>query len=240
MKFSELLSRFSKTPQCAAVILAAGSSTRMGEDKTLMELCGKPVLVRAIEPFQYSEYVRDIVVVTAGEKLEQVARLCEQYNLDKVRRIISGGNTRAESSLAGVSAVGRNTGLIAIHDGARPFVTADIIKDAVAAAAEYKAALPGIPSTDTLKNLKDGFTSGSVDRSSIIRVQTPQVFDADLIKGALTYCVKNGIPVTDDSSAIELMAVKTRVTPGSAVNIKLTTPEDLVFARAIIEERAAV
>ena len=227
-----------ETPHCSAVIVAAGSSQRMGSDKLLHNLGIMPVLARTLLVFQDCELVDEIVVVTRMEKLEEVADLCKKYRIEKASKVISGGATRMESALAGVSEVKKKAKLIAIHDGARPLVSVELIENTVRAAAKYKAAVPAIKSVDTLKLAEDGETvTGSLDRELVLRVQTPQVFDADLIKGALTFAAEKKLPLTDDCSAVELMGVKARIVPGEEDNIKLTTPRDMLFAAAILKDR---
>ena len=227
-----------ETPHCSAVIVAAGSSQRMGSDKLLHNLGIMPVLARTLLVFQDCELVDEIVVVTRMEKLEEVAELCKKYRIEKASKVICGGATRMESALAGVSEVKKKAKLIAIHDGARPLVSVELIENTVRAAAKYKAAVPAIKSVDTLKLAEDGETvTGSLDRELVLRVQTPQVFDADLIKGALTFAAEKKLPLTDDCSAVELMGVKARIVPGEEDNIKLTTPRDMLFAAAILKDR---
>lgn len=227
-------------PWCAAIIVAAGSSQRMGSDKIFASLGGLPVLVRSVRAFEECELADEIVVVTREEKLEQVAALVRKYGLQKVSKVIIGGKTRVESCLAGVSEVDHRAELIAIHDGARPLVTQRVIRETVRAAQAYHAAVPVVRSTDTLKLLDDkGVVVGSVDRETIFRVQTPQVFRADLIKGALTEAMKRGLPITDDCSAMELMGVKTHTVEGDEDNLKLTTPRDFVLAEAILKNRGS-
>lgn len=226
---------------CTAVIVAAGSSQRMGSDKIFAALGGWPVLVRSVRAFEASELVDEIIIVTREEKLQMVAELVKKYELNKVSKVILGGKTRVESCLAGVSEADHRAELIAIHDGARPLVTQRIIRDTVRAAEEFYAAVPVVRSTDTLKLLDEkGIVAGTVDRETIYRVQTPQVFRADLIKGALTEAMKRGLPVTDDCSAMELMGVKTHTVEGDEDNIKLTTPRDMVVAEAILKDRGIV
>ena len=226
---------------CTAVIVAAGSSQRMGSDKIFAALGGWPVLVRSVRAFEASELVDEIIIVTREEKLQMVAELVKKYGLGKVSKVILGGKTRVESCLAGVSEADHRAELIAIHDGARPLVTQRIIRDTVRAAEEFYAAVPVVRSTDTLKLLDEkGIVAGTVDRETIYRVQTPQVFRADLIKGALTEAMKRGLPVTDDCSAMELMGVKTHTVEGDEDNIKLTTPRDMVVAEAILKDRGIV
>ena len=225
-------------PRCSAVILAAGYSQRMGIDKLRMELEGVPVLLRTLQAFEASPLIDEIVIVTRMDKLEETAALCKNGGITKVSQVICGGKTRAESALAGVSATRPKAKLIAIHDGARPLVTSDVILRTVYAAEEYMAAVPVINSADTLKLLDDkGNIAATVDRERTLRVQTPQVFKADLIKGALTAAVDRGLALTDDSAAVEMMGVKTRAVQGDEDNIKITSPRDLYIASAILKMR---
>ena len=230
--------RKDEKPVCSAVIVAAGNSQRMGSDKIMMKLGAMPVLARTILAFENCEYVDEIIIVTKTEKLQEIADLCHKNGLRKVKQVVSGGATRMESALAGVSAARHEARLIAIHDGARPLVSQALISRTIFAARDYRAAVPAIASTDTLKTVDEkGFIAGTVDRATTVRVQTPQVFDADLIKGALTKAVEEKLTLTDDCSAMEMMGIKTFVVDGDAENIKITTPEDLVTARAIVESR---
>jgi 2-C-methyl-D-erythritol 4-phosphate cytidylyltransferase len=235
-KFLNIFRTNTKTPHCSAVILAAGSSTRMGTDKSVLTLDGIPVIIRAVQAFEKHDLVDEIIVVTKEESVPMIADLCAQYALKKVRRVMAGGATRAESSLIGVTAVDKKAEYIAIHDGARPLITQKVITDALYAARDYHAAVPVIPSTDTLRMVENGFIGGDVDRDSVIRIQTPQIFDADLIKGALTYAVDKNVTVTDDSSAVRLTGFKIKTVEGDVNNIKLTTPEDVPVAEAILKE----
>ena len=227
-----------KEPHCSAVIVAAGSSQRMGSDKLMMKLGEIPVLARTLKAFQSSPLVDEIVVVTRLDKLQEIADLCKEYGIDKVSRVIAGGKTRTESALAGVSEVSSSAKLIAIHDGARPLVTADVILRTVYAAAEHMAAAPAVPSVDTLKAVDaEGCIIGTVDRETTLGIQTPQIFRAELIKGALTKAVEKGMTLTDDCAAAEMMGVRTKTVLGDEDNIKITTPRDMLFAAEILKER---
>ena len=209
----------------------------MGSDKILAQLEELPVLAGPCVPFQESDLVSEIVVVTSAEKLMEVTELCREYNIGKVSKVVTGGKTRAESALTGVSEVSAKAELIAIHDGARPLVSQELIRRTVEAARK-NCAVPAIRSTDTLKTAgEDGAIIGTVDRETTWRIQTPQVFKADLIKGALTKAMKQGLPLTDDSSAMDVLGVTTYIVEGDEENIKLTKPLDLLLAAAILRER---
>lgn len=227
-----------KSPHFSAVIVAAGNSQRMGNDKLMAELGGKPVLARTLMAFQKSEYVDEIIVVTRVDRIEEIADLCKKYNIDKASKVICGGATRTESALAGVSEVQAKARLIGIHDGARPLVSQAVIERTAVAARDYLSAVPAIRSTDTLKKIdENGVVVDAVDRECTVRIQTPQIFAADYIKGALTNAMNKGVALTDDCSAMEAMGVKTHVVEGDENNIKLTTPRDMIFAEAILRER---
>lgn len=230
--------RQQKEPHCSAVIVAAGSSQRMGSDKLMLKLGEIPVLARTLKAFQASPLVDEIIVVTRIEKLQETADLCKEYGIKKVSRVIAGGKTRTESALAGVSEVQSTAKLIAIHDGARPLVTEDLILRTVYAAAEHMAAAPAVRSVDTLKAVdENGCIIGTVDRETTLRIQTPQIFRAELIKGALTKAVEKGMTLTDDCAAAEMMGVRTKTVLGDEDNIKITTPRDMLFAAEILKER---
>ena len=238
MKIPKLFKKKEKIPVCSAVVLAAGSSERMNDDKIFMTLGSKSLLAHTLKALEDSRYVDEIVVVTRMEKVMEVADLCKNNNISKARKVIRGGATRMESALAGVSETRPGAKLIAIHDGARPFVTEDVISRTVYAAQKHMAAAPVIPSTDTLKAVdENGMITGTVDREHTVRIQTPQIFDADLIKGALTKAASIGLSITDDCAAIEMMGVKPYTVEGDVDNIKLTTPQDLILASAIIQKR---
>ncbi len=241
MKLKELFKKTEQRNTCSAVIVAAGNAQRMGADKVMLELGCMPVLARTLLAFQNCDAIDEIIVVTRMEKVEEVASLCKKYGVTKAGKVIRGGKTRMESALAGVSEVRSNAKLIAIHDGARPFVTDEVIRRTVDAAAAYMSAVPVIRSTDTLKAIdEDGLITGSVDRDRTVRVQTPQVFNADLIKGALTKAVSDGLTLTDDCSAIEIMGIKTHTVDGDEDNIKLTTPRDIQLGELILKTRGGL
>ncbi len=224
---------------CSAVVVAAGSSQRMGEDKMFMDLDGVPVLIRTLDALNRFACVEEIILVTRPEHIEELALKCRERGLLKVTKVICGGATRVESALAGVSEISRSARLAAVHDGARPLVTKELFYAAVHAAALHKSAVPAVPVADTVKRTQGEKTSETLDRDSLVYVQTPQVFYPELIKAALTKAVQEGVSYTDDSAAVEALGVPTYLTPGSPENIKLTTPLDLELARAILRSRAA-
>ena len=238
MSLTDFFKKSSAQPRCSAVIVAAGSSVRMGSDKLSAELGGMSVLARTLHVFDRSDYVSEIVIVTRRDKLEEVSDLVAEEKLEKVTKVVAGGKTRMESSLIGVSAVKSGAKLIAIHDGARPLLSEALIKRTVCAAAEHHAAVPVLPSVDTLKTVdENNRLIGTVDRETTYRVQTPQVFDALLIKGALSKAADGAKALSDDSSALDLLGIPTFAVAGEDDNIKLTTPRDFMIAEAVLRQR---
>jgi len=220
---------------CSAVVPAAGRSVRMGEDKLFLPLGEVPVILRTLRALESSVYITEIILVTREELIVPLGQLCKDAALEKVRKIVVGGETRADSVLAGLREADPASELIAIHDGDRPLVTADIINAAIEKAAQRGAAAPAVPVKDTVKRAVDGVVAGSLDRSELYAVQTPQVFEHGLILGALEKAVADGAAITDDCSAVERIGMPVCLTEGSYDNIKLTTPEDLAVAEAILE-----
>lgn len=223
-------------PLCSAVIVAAGSSSRMGFDKLLADVGGAPVLVRCMEAFQQAPSISEIVVVTREELVPEAARLCREFGLTKVTKVIRGGENRTQSARLGTLEAGRDVPLIAIHDGARPFVTVQVIEDAVAQAGKTGAAAPAVPVKDTVKEAADGLVERTLDRARLYAVQTPQVFDASLIRAALQKALDDGMELTDDCAAVERLGMKVVLTAGDERNIKLTTPVDLLIGEGLTRE----
>ena len=227
-----------KRPYTAAVIAAAGSSRRMqGEDKIMALLGGSPVIARSVMQFELSGAIDEIVIVTREELVAPVGSLCRDCGFKKVREIVRGGATRAESVYRGLMHISREAELAAIHDGARPLVTEDIIARAVELAAKTGAAIPAVPVKDTLKRAQSGIITETPPRDELFAAQTPQVFSAELIKAALAKAVEDGAEITDDSSAVERLGMSVSLSEGSYENIKITTPGDLLLGAAILEGR---
>lgn len=226
-----------RVPYTAAVIVAAGSASRMGGiDKILAPIGLESAIARAVRPFQQSACIGEIVVVTREDLLVPVSHALREAGLDKVTAVVRGGATRAQSVSLGLDAVSKKTKLAAIHDGARPFVTEQLIEDAVRAAARYGAAAPAIPVKDTIKRAEGGIVRETPERSALFAVQTPQVFDFDLLRGAIVKAESDGFSATDDCALVEHLGMSAHLTAGSERNIKLTTPLDLALARCIAEE----
>ena len=226
-----------RLPYAAAVIVAAGASSRFGGDKLLEDLAGEPVLIRALRPFQALEAIREIVVVTRADRTEQIAELCRRSGIGKVTACVAGGDTRAQSSLQGVMSLSPQVELVAVHDGARPLVTEKIILDALWAAYRHTAAAPAVPVRDTVKVAREGKVVSTPDRTELFAVQTPQCFQRDILAAALQDAAAKAPEVTDDCMAVERIGGRVALSAGSEENIKITTPLDLELARIILERR---
>ena len=222
--------------RCGAVIVAAGSASRMGGiDKVMAPLRGEPVILRTVRAFQETDAIREIVIVTREDLIMPVSDLCA--GLDKVKAVVVGGGSRQESVWLGLNALSKGMELAAIQDGARPLVTPALIDRTVRAAHSYGAAAPAIPVKDTIKVEKSGLIESTPDRSHLRAVQTPQVFDFDLLRGALQKARNDGAEVTDDCSAVERLGMKIRLVEGEERNLKVTTPLDLKIAELLLEEK---
>ena len=234
-KFTRPARKLLKLRYCGAVIVAAGNATRMGGiDKAMTELGGIPVIQRSVKAFQDCDAIREIVVVTREDLLVKVMGLCKDY--DKVKAVVVGGKDRPESVSNGLNALSDKVKLAAIHDGARPLVSFEVIDRTVRAANSYGAAAPAIPVKDTIKNTSGGLAVSTPDRSALRAVQTPQVFDFDLLRGALKQAQKEQLAITDDCSAVEHLGFKIKLVEGDERNIKITTPLDLKIAELFLED----
>ena len=222
---------------CGAVIVAAGNATRMGGiDKVTAPLKGEPLIVHTVRAFQNCDAIREIVIVTRQELLPQMMGLCAGF--DKVTAVVAGGKDRPESVENGLAALSKKVKLVAVQDGARPLITWQVIDRTVRAAHTYGAAAPAVPVKDTIKIVKGGIVKETPDRSTLQAVQTPQVFDLDLLRGALKKAKQDQVTITDDCSAVEYLGMSVKIVEGDERNIKVTTPMDLKIAELLMEENA--
>ena len=220
---------------CGAVIVAAGTASRMGGiDKVMATLDGEPMIKRTVRAFQECEAVSEIVIVTREDLITPISELCVSY--PKVIAVVKGGSSRQESVELGLSALSKKVKLAAIQDGARPLITYEVIDRTIRAAHTYGAAAPAIPVKDTIKTVEGGIVVNTPDRAKLRAVQTPQVFDIDLLKGALVKAKQDKAEVTDDCSAVERLGMKVKMVEGDERNIKVTTPMDLKIAEMLLEE----
>ena len=231
--------RGAKRPRCAALVAAAGSSSRMGGINKLLEpLDGIPVLARTLTALQLAPTVDEIIVATREEDLVEISRLCKTYGIGKCTKVIRGGETRVHSVMLAALEAAPGTQLLAVQDGARPLVTGEVIDRTVQAAARCGAAAPAVAVKDTVKRVRqDGAVEETPDRSALRAVQTPQVFEADLLKAALQDAIDREAPITDDCSAVERLGKTVYLVEDDEENIKITTPIDIVLAEAILRRR---
>lgn len=224
-----------KKKSCVAIVPAAGSSSRMKEhgDKIFSEIRGVPVIALTLMKLQGSPLIDEIIIPTREESILAIYDICKEFSLDKVKSVIKGGKTRAESVYNGILESKLRFDLIAVHDAARPFVSSEIIDSTISAASRYSAAAPAVPLKDTVKEANGGIVVKTIPRNTLFAVQTPQVFDSSLITAALKKALDENIQITDDCSAAEAIGTRIFLTKGDYFNIKITTPEDLIFAEAI-------
>lgn len=222
-----------------AIILAAGKGTRMnmGMNKIYLNIKGKTILAHTLDVFFSCSSINEIIlVIGAGEEELCREKVLNNIDINKPFKLVTGGKERQDSVYNGIRSIDENSDLVLIHDGARPFITADIIDQSIEAAKLYKAAVVGVPVKDTVKEA-DGsdFIVRTPERSSLWLVQTPQTFLKNVIVQAYELSIKDRIPATDDSMLVERMGIRVKMVTGSYDNIKITTPEDIAFALAILE-----
>ena len=221
-----------------AVIVAAGSSRRMGgENKLLLPLGDVPVLAHTLAAFEKCADVRDIVLVCREQDIVPYTELARTFGISKLRTVTRGGDSRTASVLAGISAAPEDTALVAVHDGARPLVSDEVITQAVDEAAKTGAAAPVVPVKDSIKRIENGKIAADVPRDTLAAVQTPQVFRRELLLDALQSAAASGRSFTDDCAAVEALGQTVSATEGSYENIKVTTPEDIAVAEAFLYRR---
>lgn len=221
---------------CGAVIVAAGTASRMGGiDKVMAPLGGEPMILHSVRTFSQCDAIKEIVIVTREDLVQDITDLCRQFA--KVRSVVVGGSSRQESVLSGISALSRHAQLVAVHDGARPLITESVIDRTVRGANAYSAAAPGVAVKDTIKQVKGGVVAATPDRDKLRAIQTPQVFDVDLLRAGLKKAQQEAITVTDDCGAVENLGMTVKVVTGDERNIKVTTPMDLKVAQLLWEEQ---
>lgn len=224
--------------RCAMIVPAAGTSQRMGgENKLLLNLCGVPVLRRTLMAIDHAELVDEVIVAAHADHMLEIADLCAKSGMHKPIKVVKGGDTRTASVLAAALECDPKTELIAIHDGARPLVLPQQIDDLIRLGYKTYAVAPALPVSDTIKVADDrGLVLSTPDRATLYAVQTPQVFQANILRAALQAIMASGETVTDDCAAVERLGKEVYLTPGDPDNIKITTPHDLRIAEAILAQ----
>jgi 2-C-methyl-D-erythritol 4-phosphate cytidylyltransferase len=208
-----------------------------GENKLLLPLNGIPVLARTLMALRDAALVDEIVVAAREEDLLAVGDLCKLYGVSKPTRVIRGGDTRTASVLAAALECNRDAAFIAVHDGARPLAEPAFIDAVIAQVYRTNAVVPAVPVKDTIKVVRDGYVDHTPDRECLRAIQTPQVFDAQLLRAALQAAADSGEAITDDCAAVERLGKQVYLTDGSYENMKITTPEDIALAEAILRRR---
>ena len=222
-----------------AVIVSAGKGLRFmeGKKKQFHSLGEKPILVHTLEKFEACPLIRSILLVVGQEDMDYCLKeIVERYKFQKVSQIVPGGKRRQESVKNGVDALPKDTDMVAIHDGVRPFVTQAMIEDSLHAAVRVGAVVLAMPVKDTIKvSNPDGTVLKTLDRETLWQIQTPQTFQVNVIKEACYRAAEDGFIGTDDASLVERLGVKVHILPGSYTNIKITTPEDLFLANLYLK-----
>lgn len=228
------------TINCWAVIVAAGNSTRMGGSgsKQFLTLDGIPAVVHTLRAFEQARTIHGVVIAARQQDIPQFQELAETFALKKVSAVVAGGNTRQESVSCGISALPEQSAWIAVHDGARALITPQEIDAVVQDAVSYGASTLAVPVKDTIKLAdEEGFVAQTPERSKLWAVQTPQVFERELYKKALFFAQQEHTDYTDDCQLLEHAGTPVHLCKGSYTNMKLTTPEDVLVAEAILRNR---
>lgn len=221
-----------------AIIVAAGESRRMGAlgDKQFVPLADRPLVAHAVHAFEHCRLVDEVILVCQPTRVEEASRLFAEAGLRKLSRVVAGGARRQESVARGLAHIGG--GIVAVHDGARPLVTPELIAAAIEALPGWDGVVAAMRATDTVKEADaDGAVRATLDRDSVWLAQTPQVFDAAVLKEALTVAERDGVTATDDAALVERLGWRVRVIEGTADNIKITTPTDLERAEMLLAKR---
>jgi 2-C-methyl-D-erythritol 4-phosphate cytidylyltransferase len=221
-------------PDVGAVVAAAGRGSRLGagRNKVFLTLRGKPILLWAVGALAESSLIGEIVVAVAPGEEEECRRLLEEYRLSKVEAVVAGGPTRQESVRKALGCLSKEFALVAVHDGARPFVSEGLLAALVACAARRGAAIPGVPVKDTVKLLGEGESKvwQTLPRERLVAAQTPQVFRRELLEAAHQKAAQEGFTGTDDAALVERLGHPVWVVEGDYRNLKITTREDLQLA----------
>ncbi|HZE13476.1 MAG TPA: 2-C-methyl-D-erythritol 4-phosphate cytidylyltransferase [Chthoniobacterales bacterium] len=223
----------------SAIIVAAGSSQRMGFDKLLALLGDKPVLAHTIKAFERTESVREIILVARAERVDEFEGLVRQNGFQKVGEVIPGGEQRHDSVRAGLKRLKQDTTFVAVHDAARPLVTPEQIERVYKLARAHGGAALAEPITNTLKRAnKDCVVTGGAPRENLYGMQTPQIFARDLLEKAYAAIAADNRSVTDEVSAVEHFGAKVVLLPNEEWNVKITYPRDLLLAQAVLARRS--
>lgn len=219
-----------------AIIVAAGSGSRIGTDKPkqFLEIHGKPIIVYTLERFASCDAIDEIIIVLPKTEIGAFIQTVRQFSIQKISQIVAGGTTRAESVQNGLNSLNESAETVAVHDGARPLVTAEEISRTIDAAKKSGAACLVTSVTDTIKEVLDEKIIGTIDRSRLRRALTPQAFRADLLKKAFENSDLSEA-VTDECYLVEKLGHEITCVEGNPRNIKITHPEDLILAELFLK-----
>jgi 2-C-methyl-D-erythritol 4-phosphate cytidylyltransferase/2-C-methyl-D-erythritol 2,4-cyclodiphosphate synthase len=204
-----------------------------GIEKMVVPLAGRPLVMHSVVAFETCDLVDEIVVVTRADLVERVSSLVEGAGCTKVRAVVRGGATRSESSRHGIAALSKDVKTVLVHDGARPLVSDALIRRVVEAAM-HGAVIPGVAPTSTIKLEAGGASAGTLDRERLREAQTPQGFPRELLARALAWAIKAPAPPTDEAACVEGLGERVAIVAGDRRNIKVTVPDDLAVAEALV------
>lgn len=224
----------------SAIIPAAGSGKRMGGNtcKQYLQISGRPIIVETLSVFQNAGIITDIILVAPAAEVAATKEMVEAAGITKVVAVTEGGAERQNSIKNGLNLLKSDTEIVIVHDGVRPFITESMIESSVAAAKDAGAAIVAVPIKDTVKKAENASIAETIPRDDLWLAQTPQAFRCEIIKEAYLEAETNSFIGTDDASLVEAIGRKVKIVPGSYENIKITTPEDLIFAEAILKNRS--
>jgi 2-C-methyl-D-erythritol 4-phosphate cytidylyltransferase len=223
----------------SAIIVAAGGSRRMGFDKLFAPIAGKSVLAHSVDAFERADSVAEIILVALPDRQDEVEKILRAENFKKVRSIVAGGERRQDSVSAGLERLDESARYVAVHDAARPLITPQQIERVYEVSRTHGAAASAEPVTDTLKHADvDLAVTGSVDRHQLFAMQTPQIFEARLLREAFRTVFDQNIVVTDEVSAVERLGRKIVLVPNEDLNFKITYPQDLPLAEFVLNQRS--
>lgn len=237
--FDSTVQRFNFSTVLSAILVAAGDSRRMGFDKLFATIAGQPVIAHTIRAFERTSSVNEIIVVAREDRHEKIKGIVRAEKFGKIQSIVRGGKHRQDSVRAGLDALGSAAQYVAVHDAARPLVTPEQIERVFKQCQKHRAAALAESINDTLKRAdSDLLVAGSVDRDQLYAMQTPQIFERQLLEEAYRAVYRDNVPVTDEVSAVERLGHRVVLVVNEDHNFKITYPRDLPLAKFVLEQRS--
>ena len=221
----------------SGIIVAAGKNERMGKeiDKAFLSLGTKPVVVYSLLAFEKCREIDEVILVVRRDRIDAARQAARMFGCNKVKKVIAGGTLRQQSVTNGMNELNKDVDIVVVHDGARPCVTPNLISQTIDSAAQHGSGVAAVKITDTVKRVDRGMViSETIDRTKLWLVQTPQAFKFNLLKKSFALIEKKKIKITDEASAVELASDGVRLVAASSSNIKITTPDDLTLAAALM------